>query len=197
MTVSGRPTSQRAAARLARVLSLTGWYDLSLAGFSLLLAGALLGPRRRGASVAERHAEVGDDVLHLLALEVIPGTAGGGTHRSSSSNITSGSTRIVYPGEGAGEPGAWHLRARVGPGPERSGLRGIVGVEVGVRVGAAGPEGDLGRGAGGGDRGWLGGEAEVGEDGVDDGGVGDGGQDPHGAGAAGAHQKVLTEDPAV
>ena len=66
-----------------------------------------------------------------------------------------------------------------------------------MRVAAGGPEGDLGRGASGGDRGWLGGEAEVGEDGSDNGGVGDRGQDPHGAGAAGAHQQVLTEDPAV
>ncbi len=78
-------------------------------------------------------------------------------------------------------------------GGEARALRRIVGVEVGVRVGAAGSEGDLGRGARGGDRGWLGGEVEVGEDGGDDGGVGDGGEDPHGTGAAGAHPQVVAE----
>ena len=63
------------------------------------------------------------------------------------------------------------------PGSESGGLRGIVDVEVIGRVATARPEGDLGR-----ERrrpGWLGGEAEVGEDDGDDGRVGERGQDPH------------------
>ncbi len=80
---------------------------------------------------------------------------------------------------------------------ERSGLRGLVGVEVGKRVGTAGPEEVLGRGASGGDLVWLGGEVEVGEDGGDDGRVGDGGEDPHRAGAARAHPQVVAEHAAV
>ena len=71
-------------------------------------------------------------------------------------------------GAEAGEPVACHGRVHVWT-EWRSGPTGALSVEVGVRVAAAGPAGDLRRGASGGDPGWLGWEVEVGEDGVDHG----------------------------
>ena len=68
-------------------------------------------------------------------------------------------------------------------GEPTAGLRGVEGVHAGVRAEGAGPHRGPRRSAGGGERGWLGGDAEVGEDGVGDLGVGDGSQDLHGLGA--------------
>lgn len=86
------------------------------------------------------------------------------------------------------------VRSEGGVGEER--LRGVVGVEVGEWVATAEPEEGLGRGARGGDLGWLRREVEVGEDGGDDGRVGDRGEDSDGPGAARAHQQVVAEDAA-